>query len=58
MATMASLFRDHKVEPVPLAGEPLVEARQRVLKVVKHSNVELLLQMSNADAVTVRWSRR
>lgn len=58
MAVMAILFRDHRAEPVPLGSETLEQARERVLQVVKKSNVELLLQMRNPDSVAVRWSHR
>ncbi len=58
VAVMAALFRNHRVEPVPQAGETLSEARQRVLEVVKDSNVELLLQMRDPNNVKVKWRRR
>lgn len=58
VATMAALFRNYRAEPVPRIGETPAAARQRVLDVVKDSNVELLLQMRNPDSVSVRWSRR
>ena len=55
VAAMAALFRKHRAEPVPKAGETLAAARERVLHVVKDSNVELLLQMRDPDSVSVRW---
>ncbi len=58
VATMASLFRSYRAEPVPKVGETPAAARKRVLDVVKDSNVELLLQMRNPDSVSVRWSQR
>ena len=58
VATMAALFRNYRAEPIALRGETLDAARERVLGVVKNSNVELLLQMQNPDSVSVKWSRR
>ncbi len=58
VATMAALFRNYRAEPVSLFGETPDAARQRVLEVVKDSNVELLLQMRNPESVSVKWSSR
>lgn len=58
VATMAALFRDFRVQPITREGETLDKARQRVLEVVRDSNVELLLQMRDPDSVAVAWSRR
>ena len=58
VATMAALFRNHRAEPVSLFRETPDAARQRVLEVVKDSNVELLLQMRNPESVSVKWSSR
>ncbi|KAL8792689.1 MAG: hypothetical protein Q9195_004749 [Heterodermia aff. obscurata] len=58
VATMAAVFRNFRAEPIPKIGETPDAARNRVLDVVKDSNVELLLQMRNPDSISVRWSRR
>lgn len=58
VAVMATLFRNHRVQPIARPGETQGQARRRVLGVVKDSNVELLLQMRDPDSVTVAWSRR
>ena len=58
VATMAALFHDFYAEPERQPGEPLSVARDRVLDVVKDSNVELLLQMRNPDDASVRWFPR
>lgn len=58
VATIAALFRNHRVQPVPRSGETLDQARSRVLDVVKDSNVELLLQMRDPNSVAVTWSPR
>lgn len=58
VATMATLFRNHTVRPIPREGETLDTARERVLRVVKDSSVQLLLQMRNLSSVAVTWTRR
>lgn len=58
VATLVALFRNHIVEPVPKSGESLRDARDRTLRVVKDSNVELLLQMRDSRSVSVRWMER
>jgi hypothetical protein len=55
---MVTLFKTHIAEPVPKASETMSEARRRALTVVKDSNVELLLQMSNPRNLSVRWKKR
>lgn len=58
VATMATLFRNYRVQPVVNQGETLDGARKRVLDVVKDSSVQLLLQMRDSGSVAVTWSRR
>lgn len=58
VATLATLFAKHVVEPVPFQGESLEGARERVMEVVKDSNVELLLQTSRPKTAFVRWRKR
>ena len=58
VAVMATLFQHHVAEPVPRGSESLDRARERVLAVVKDSNVELLLQMRDPGSVRVRWLLR
>ena len=58
VATMATLFRSHRVDPVPKQGETLDQARHRVLEVVKDTRMQLLLQMRDPNSVAVTWSRR
>ena len=58
VATLAALLRDHVAEPVPRLGESLEQARERVMRVIQDSNVELLLQMREPEAAVVRWRRR
>ncbi len=57
VATMATLFRNHRVDPVPGYGETLDQARHRVLDVVKDTRMQLLLQMRDPNSVAVTWSR-
>lgn len=58
VATMATLFRSHRVQPVPRRGETLDQARTRVLNVVKDTRMQLLLQMRDPNSVAVTWSRK
>ncbi|KAL8843793.1 MAG: hypothetical protein Q9176_001755 [Flavoplaca citrina] len=60
VATMARLFRDHRAEAVPDSGlgESLEEARERVMGVVRDSDVELLLKMRETGGVRIRWVER
>ena len=58
VATMATLFSSHRVDPVPVKGETLDQARHRVLDVVKDTRMQLLLQMRDPDSVAVTWRRR
>ena len=58
VATMATLFRNHRVQPVPRKGETLDQARERVSDVVKDTRMQLLLQMRDPNSVAVTWSRR
>jgi len=58
VATIAALFRTHRVQPVPGKGETMDQARNRVLNVVKDTRMQLLLQMRDPNSVAVTWSRR
>lgn len=59
VATIATLLRDWKVEPVPLDGESLDDARRRVLDLIKEdSGPVLLLQMLHPERASLTWKRR
>ena len=60
VATKARLFNSHRAEAVPDAGmeERMEEARERVMCVVRDSNVELLLKIKEPESVRVRWVER
>ncbi|KAL9020662.1 MAG: hypothetical protein Q9185_002110 [Variospora sp. 1 TL-2023] len=58
VGVMAALFRDNRAAPVPKPGESLGAAKERLLNIVKDSNVELLLQMRNPNDALVKWFRR
>lgn len=59
VATVATLLRDWKVDPVPLDGESLDDARKRVLDLIKEdSGPVLLLQMLHPERASLRWKRR
>ena len=56
VAILASLLWNHRADPVPQAGESIVEARRRILEVVKDSSVMLMLKMRDPESVAIRWS--
>ncbi|MCJ1385982.1 hypothetical protein MMC17_009107 [Xylographa soralifera] len=58
VAAMASLFKDHRAQPVAKPHETLEQARRRVLDVVADSGVNLLLEMENPGSVSLQWTRR
>lgn len=59
VATIASLFRDHRVDPVKLEGESIEAARERVLDLIKTDTAfRLLLQMLHPEKAPLTWSRR
>lgn len=59
VATIASLFRDSRVDPVCFDGETIADARNRVLHLIKtDSAMVLLLQMLHPERAPLRWSKR
>ena len=58
VAVMVSLFRYHRVEPVPRRGESMAEALTRTLDTVKDSAMVLLLQMNSPESVELKWIER
>lgn len=59
VATMATLFRDHRVDPVCMPGETPDDSRKRVLHLIETDSAPvLLLQMLHPDRAPLVWSRR
>ncbi|RWA14480.1 hypothetical protein EKO27_g558 [Xylaria grammica] len=59
VATIASLFRDWRVDPVVFEGETIEAARERVLDLIKtDSAMVLLTQMLHPERAPLVWSRR
>ncbi|KAK4187023.1 putative cytochrome P450 [Podospora australis] len=60
VATMATLFRDWRVHPVPVHdGESQEEAQKRVLDLIEHDSAPLLLlQMLHPERAPLVWRRR
>jgi cytochrome P450 len=58
VAVLAVLFRRWKVRPATREGESLEEARERVLRVVKDSEVVITLQMKDPGNVGLIWTER
>ncbi|KAF2746361.1 cytochrome P450 [Sporormia fimetaria CBS 119925] len=58
VACMAAVFRDWYVEPVVYAGETMVQARNRVAKLVEEDTaIVLLLQMLHPERAPLVWKR-
>ncbi|KAI0382675.1 putative cytochrome P450 [Hypomontagnella monticulosa] len=59
VATLASLFRDWRVDPLTFEGETLDMARERVLNLIKTDSAMVLLQqMLHPEKAPLVWSRR
>lgn len=59
VATMASLFRDWRVDPITFEGETIQDARKRVLHLIEtDSAMVLLIQMLHPEKAPLRWTRR
>ncbi|KAI1633050.1 hypothetical protein F4809DRAFT_655427 [Biscogniauxia mediterranea] len=59
VATIASLFRDWRVDPVTFEGEVIEAARERVLDLIKTDSAIVLLQkMIHHEKAPLVWSRR
>lgn len=59
VATMATLFLDHRVDPVKMEGETMDAARKRVLHLIETDSAPvLLLQMLHPERAPLVWSRR
>jgi len=57
VAVLATLFRDHRLEPVPEAGESMYKARERVGRLAEDIEMRLLNEMREPEKVGVRWRR-
>jgi cytochrome P450 len=57
MALMASIIRDHVVEPAAENGESFEETRQRIMGVVKDSGMVLNVQMFHPEKASLVWRR-
>lgn len=59
VATVATLLREWRVDPVQLDGESPADARRRVLDLIKEdSGPVLLLQMLHPERASLAWRRR
>lgn len=58
VATMAVLFREWRVDPVPLEGETMNAAQKRVLNLIETDSYPvLLLQMLHPERAPLRWRK-
>ncbi|CRG89906.1 Cytochrome P450 4Z1 [Talaromyces islandicus] len=59
VATIASIFRDWRVDPVVFEGETIEGARKRVLELIENdSAMVLLIQMLHPERAPLIWSKR
>jgi cytochrome P450 len=54
-AVLAVLFRGHRVEPVPEAGENLESARERIQRISLDIQMTLLNEMYQPERVGLKW---
>ncbi|KAF2874783.1 cytochrome P450 [Massariosphaeria phaeospora] len=57
-ATLAILFRNHRVDPVPENGETLKEARARAQKASLDIQMTLLCEMYQPQLVGLKWTAK
>ncbi|KAG8525756.1 uncharacterized protein KY384_000516 [Bacidia gigantensis] len=57
VAVLARLFRDHRVDPVPMNGCSTAQMLAKVMAAVEDSDVELLLGMRDPRSVSVQWRK-
>jgi cytochrome P450 len=57
VAVLAALFRNHRLEPVPEAGESMVHATERVGRLAEDMEMRLLNEIREPEKVGVRWRR-
>ncbi|KAF2440884.1 cytochrome P450 monooxygenase-like protein [Karstenula rhodostoma CBS 690.94] len=55
VAALAALFRDHRVEPVPEAGETMQEACRRVKTMSEDIEQRLLSEMREPEKIALQW---
>lgn len=55
IGALAALFRDHRVEPVPEAGETMQEAYRRVKEMSEDIEQRLLSEMREPEKISLRW---
>lgn len=59
VATIATLFRDWRVDPVLKDGETLKDAQRRVMDLIQNdTGAILLLQMLHPERVSLTWSKQ
>lgn len=58
VAIMATLFRNHGVQPVLRAGESMEQALRRIMDVVEDKGVVLLMQMLHPEKAVLEWRKR
>ena len=55
---MASLFREHRVEPVLKAGEKADGGQRRLMAMINNAYIaSVTLQMRDPEAVALKWRK-
>lgn len=57
VAVMATLFREHRVQPVLQPGEYMEQALKRIMKVVDDNGMVLLMQMLHPQNAVLEWRK-
>ncbi|KAH9905726.1 cytochrome P450 [Xylariomycetidae sp. FL2044] len=59
VATLAALFRDWRVDPVPQPSQTVDDARRQILKTIEKDSAQvLLLQMLHPERIPLVWRAR
>lgn len=58
VAVMATLFREHRVQPVLQPGELMDQSLKRIMKVVEDKGMVLLMQMLHPQKAVLEWRKR
>ena len=58
VTVIASLLKGHRVRPVLVGGESQTEAHERILKVVKDSNMELAIHTNHPERLHLKREKK
>lgn len=58
VAVMATLFREHRVQPVQQPAEAMEQSLKRIMKVVEDKGMVLLMQILHPQNAVLEWRKR